>query len=227
VLITLPGRSVSKISIPFLAEAWKKDDLATIDYLYSRSSIGQYTVGLLIFIGLMVNMDNIFRLLPDAYSGSGAVIILIGLGYLVSVSAGVNSVLLSTSSLYRFQTWLMLVLIGLFVITNVIFIPLLGITGAALAAMVSNIIYSLLGVLLTGRRFGLWPYSMTHLKITLLGLTAMIAGYLIPQLSLVPDILLRSLLVTLIFAAGVWYWKLSDDFTGMADRVTEWFRKRL
>jgi O-antigen/teichoic acid export membrane protein len=227
VLIALPGRSVSKISIPFLAEAWKKDDLATIDYLYSRSSTGQYTIGLLIFIGLMVNMDNIFRLLPEAYSGSAAVIILIGLGYLVSVSAGVNSVILATSSLYRFQTWLMLVLIALFVVTSVIFIPLFGITGAALASMVSNIIYSLLGILLTGRRFGLWPYSMTHLKITLLGLAAMIAGFLIPQFSLVPDILLRSLLVALIFTAGVWYWKLSDDFTGMAEKAMEWFRKRL
>jgi len=155
------------------------------------------------------------------------VIILIGLGYLVSVSAGVNSVILATSSLYRFQTWLMLVLIALFVVTSVIFIPLFGITGAALASMVSNIIYSLLGILLTGRRFGLWPYSMTHLKITLLGLAAMIAGFLIPQFSLVPDILLRSLLVALIFTAGVWYWKLSDDFTGMAEKAMEWFRKRL
>jgi O-antigen/teichoic acid export membrane protein len=226
VLITLPGRSVSKISIPFLAEAWKKDDLETIDDLYVRSSISQYAVGLLIFIGLMVNIGNIFRLLPEAYSGSAAVIIFISFGNLVSGSAGVNGVVLSTSSLYRYQTWLMFILIALFVVTSMIFIPLYGITGAALAAMISNITYSMLGVVLTGRRFGLWPYRTVHLKMTLVALAAMAAGYIMPQISLIPDILLRSLLVTLIFVAGVWFWKLSDDLNGVADTLMEWFRKR-
>ena len=75
VLITIPGRSVAKISIPFLAELWKKDDLRTIDDLYLRSSINQYAIGLMMFIGLMVNIDNIFRLLPDEYGTSAAVIL--------------------------------------------------------------------------------------------------------------------------------------------------------
>jgi O-antigen/teichoic acid export membrane protein len=226
VLILLPGRSVSKISIPFLAEAWKKNDQHTIRDMYVRSSISQYAVGLLMFSGLLVNLDNIFRLLPEAYSGSAAVIILISFGNLVSGSAGVNGVVLATSSLYRFQTWLMFILIALFVVTSVIFIPLWGITGAALASMTSNIVYSMLGVLLTGRRFGIWPYSTQHLKITLVGVAAMTAGYLIPQISLIPDILIRSLLVTVIFVAGVWYWRLSDDLTGIADSMVERFRKR-
>ncbi len=226
VLILLPGRSVSKISIPFLAEAWKKNDQHTIRDMYVRSSISQYAVGLLIFAGLLVNLGNIFRLLPEEYTGSAAVIILISFGNLVSGSAGVNGVVLATSSLYRFQTWLMFILIALFVVTSVIFIPLWGITGAALASMTSNIIYSMLGVVLAGRRFGIWPYSTQHLKITLLGIVAMTAGYLIPQISLVPDILLRSLLVTVIFVAGVWYWRLSDDLTGVADTMVERFRKK-
>ncbi len=149
VLIMIPGRSISKISIPFLAESWKKDDLRTIDDLYVRSSINQYAIGLLIFIGLVVNIDNIFRLLPAEYGTSAAVIILISIGNVVSVSTGINSVVLSTSALYRYQTWLMFLLIALFVGTSMIFIPLFGITGAALAAMISNIIYNLLGVVVS------------------------------------------------------------------------------
>ena len=226
VLITLPGRSVSKISIPFLAESWKNNDLEKIDDMYIRSSVSQYAVGLLIFIGLLVNIDNIFRLLPDDYSKSAAVIILISLGNLVSGSSGINGVILSTSSLYRYQTWLMLILIGLFVGTSMIFIPLFGITGAALAAMISNIIYSMLGVVLTGKRFGLWPYGIVHLKMTLVGAAALAAGYLMPQISLVPDIIVRSFLVTSIFTAGVWFWKLSDDLNGVAESLLERFRRR-
>jgi len=84
----------------------------------------------------------------------------------------------------------------------------------------------MLGVVLTGRRFGLWPYRTAHLKMTLVGLAAMAAGYLMPQISLIPDILLRSLLVTLIYVAGVWFWKLSDDLNGVADSIMGRFRKK-
>ena len=227
VLITLPGRSVSKISIPFLAESWKKEDLGTIDDMYVRSSINQYAVGLLIFIGLLVNIDNIFRLLPDVYGNSAAVIILIGLGNLVSGSAGINGVILSTSSLYRYQTWLMFILIALFVGTSIIFIPLLGITGAALASLISNIIYSILGVGVVGMRFALWPYRMTHLKMTFVGIVALAAGYLLPQLSLYADVVLRSLIVTFIFTAGLLLWRLSDDMNVIAGSVIGWIRKHL
>ena len=227
VLILLPGRSVAKISIPFLAESWKKDDLETIDDMYSRSSINQYAMGLLIFIGLLVNIENIFRLLPDVYGSSAAVIILIGLGNLVSVSAGINGVILSTSALYRYQTWLMFILIALFVATSMIFIPLFGITGAALAAMVSNIIYNMLGVVVVGRRFGLWPYGMAHLKMTIVGLAAASAGFLIPQITLIPDIIIRSLLVTFIFIGGVYFWRLSDDMNGLFGSFMAKLKNRL
>ncbi len=226
VMITLPGRSVSKISTPFLAESWKSNDLETIRSLYVKSSISQYAVGLLIFVGLLVNLDNIFRLLPDAYSKSAAVIILIGIGNLVNGSIGVNNVLLSTSALYRYQTWLMLVFIALFVITNMILIPLLGIAGAALAAMISNIIYSLLGVLLAGRRFGLWPWSGVHLKMTFTGVAALAAGYLLPKLPLLPDIVVRSLLVTIIFGAIIWRWRLLDEFDLPGLQFLERFRRK-
>lgn len=227
VLILLPGRSVAKISIPFLAESWKKEDMSTIDDMYTRSSINQYAVGLLIFIGLLVNIGNIFRLLPDDYGSSAAVIILVGLGNLISVSAGIYGVVLSTSSLYRYQTWLMFILIALFVSTSMLFIPLMGITGAALASMISNIVYSMLGVLLVGKKFGLWPYSLAHLKMTFVGLVATAAGYIMPQISLYPDILFRSLLVTVIFIAGVYFWRLSDDMTGLFGSITSGIKKRL
>jgi len=227
VLIIMPGRSISKISIPFLAESWKRDDLGTIDDMYVRSSINQSVIGLLILIGLLVNIDNIFRLLPDIYGKSAAVIILIGIGNLVNGSAGINGVVLSTSSLYRYQAWLMFILIVLFVGTSVIFIPLFGITGAALASMVSNIIYTMLGVFVVGRRFGLWPYSIIHLKVLIVGLAALLAGYILPQMSLYTDILLRSLLVTVVFTAGVYFWRLSDDMNGMLGSLVDRIKKRL
>lgn len=224
VLILIPGRSIAKISTPFLAESWKSGDIATIDDIYIRSSINQYAVGLLIFVGLLVNMSNIFRLLPDAYSSTSSVIILIGLGNLITVSSGISSVVLSTSELYRYQTWLMFILIGLFVISSLVCIPLFGITGAAVATSVSGIIYSTLGVIVVGRYFKLWPYRVAHLKMTVIGIVAAAAGYLIPEISLIPDIILRSAAVTLIFTGGVYFLRLSPDLNSLAESMSETLR---
>ena len=224
VMIALPGRSVAKISIPFLAESWKNDDLDTIYDLYKRSSINQYAIGLLIFTGLVVNLDNIFRLLPEAYGNSGGVIIMVGLGYLISIIAGINGIILSTSTLYRYQTWLMFILVALFVGTSMIFIPLYGINGAALATMISNIIYNMLGVVVAGKRFGIWPFSKRHLQMTLMAAAAALAGFILPQMSLVADILLRSLLVTVVYTAGLYTWRLSDDVNTLIDLVIRRFR---
>ena len=227
VLISLPGRSVAKISIPFLADSWKKDDLKTIDDMYMRSSINQYAIGMLIFIGLLVNLKNIFLLLPEAYSNSGAVIILVGIGYLISVIAGINGIILSTSILYRYQTWLMFLLVAMFVGTSILFVPRLGITGAALAVMISNIVYNMAGVVVAGKKFGIWPFSIRHLKITLVGLVTVVAGYLLPQMSLYADIVIRSLLVTVLFTAGLYFWKLSDELNNLVGSVIDRFKKGL
>jgi O-antigen/teichoic acid export membrane protein len=225
VLIMIPGRSVAKISIPFLAELWKSKDLKTVDSIYSRSSINQYAIGLLIFLGLLVNMGNIFRILPSEYGSSAAVIVFIGLGNLVSVSTGINSVVLGTSALYRYQTWLMFILIGIFVVSSLLLIPVMGITGAAVASMISNAIYNLLCVFVVGREFSLWPYRIAHIRMTLVAVLATAAGFLMPELSLLPDIIIRSALVTLIFTSGLYMWKLSDDMNTMIDAVISYIRK--
>ncbi|MCU0366495.1 MAG: hypothetical protein MUC30_04675 [Bacteroidales bacterium] len=216
---------MAKISIPFLAELWKKEDLKTVDDIYLRSSINQYAAGLLIFIGLMVNLGNIFRILPEEYGSSYAVIVLIGLGNLVNVSAGINGVVLSTSALYRYQTWLMFILIGLFVIASLIFIPLMGITGAAVASLISNAIYNLLCVGVVGWKYSLWPYRMNHLRMTLVAAVAFVAGTLVPEMPLLPDLMLRSALVTFIFTAGLYLLKLSDDMNKMVDVILDVIRK--
>ena len=225
VLIMIPGKSIAKISVPFLAESWKKKDLETIEDIYTRSSVNQYAIGLLIFLGILVNLQNIFRILPDEYGASIWVVVFLGIGNLVNVSSGISGTILGTSTLYRYQTWLMFLLIGSFIVTSIILIPLLGITGAALASMVSNIIFNTLGVLIVGKKFTLWPYKKTHLRMTLIAVIVFLPGYFLPQMSLVPDIFIRSILVTILFIAGLYFWVLSEDMNRLVDSFISSLKK--
>jgi O-antigen/teichoic acid export membrane protein len=217
VLIMLPSKSISKIAVPFLAESWKKDDLKTIEDIYVRSSINQFAIGLLIFIGIIVNLGNVFRILPAEYTASTGVIIFLSLGNLVNVSSGISGTIIGTSTLYRYQTWLMFILIVSFIISSIIFIPLFGISGAAFAGMLSNIIFNTLGVIIIGRKYKLWPYNLLHLKMILVALVVMAAGYFIPQMSKYIDIIVRSGIVTILFVAGLYFWKLSGDMNRIID----------
>jgi O-antigen/teichoic acid export membrane protein len=226
VLILIPSRSVAKISVPFIAESWKNNDIRTIDDLYYRSSINQYAIGLLIFIGLIVNIDNIHRLLPEDYGRSAVVIIFVGIGNLASVSTGINGVILNTSALYRYQTWLMFALIGLFTVMSILFIPIFSIAGIALASMASNIIFNALCIMVVGKKFGIWPYRLSHIYITIIGVVAATAGYILPQFSLYPDIIFRSLIVTILFFGGLYLWGPSDDLNNAIDTFIKRFRNR-
>jgi len=225
VLIMIPGKSIAKISVPFLAESWKNDDLEAIGDIYTRSSVNQYAIGLLIFLGIIVNLQNIFRILPDEYGTGIWVIVLLGIGNLVNVSSGISGTILGTSTLYRYQTWLMFLLIGTFIISSIILIPHFGITGAALASMVSNILFNTLGVFIVGKKFTLWPYRLTHLRMTLIAGIAFLPGFFLPQMALVPDIFIRSTLVTVLFIAGLYFWVLSEDMNRLVDSFISLLRK--
>ncbi|MDY0349527.1 MAG: oligosaccharide flippase family protein, partial [Tenuifilaceae bacterium] len=59
-LIVIPSRALRKISGTVLADAWRDDDRNTINRVYSKSSINQLIIGVLIFVGLWANINNVF-----------------------------------------------------------------------------------------------------------------------------------------------------------------------
>jgi hypothetical protein len=109
---------------------------------------------------------------------SAAVIVLISFGNLVSGSAGVNGVVLATSSLIQVSDLADVHPDSPVRCHKPHFHTAVGDHRGCACFNDSNIIYSMLGVVLAGRRFGIWPYSTQHLKITLVGIAALTAGYL-------------------------------------------------
>ncbi len=222
-LILIPARSLGKIAIPVMSEAWKDNNLKQIDEIYYKSSINQLIIGLLIFIGVTANIDNIFRILPPEYSKGGATIIIFGLANLISASAGVSKIILSTSSHYKYMTYLMLILILMVIISNVIFIPIFGITGAAIASLFSMLVYTGLNVLLLWKFYRLWPFRMQHLFMVFLSVFVYLLVSIIPEMNIIIDILVRSVIIVIAFTFVIVNFKISDDAFAFIMRVKEIF----
>jgi O-antigen/teichoic acid export membrane protein len=216
-LVLLPSRALTKISVTLLAQAWKDEDTGQIESIYRKSCLNQYIVGGLLFILLVGNLGNIFQILPPEYSDGKWTIIFIGLANVLNMLSGVSMHVIGTSAHYRYQNYWMIMFIVLVVVTNLIFIPLMGITGAALASLVSTTFFTLVKFWFLKWKFGLQPYNTSYLWITLITTGALAVSFLIPTMAFWPDLIIRSGAITLVFSAAIYLTRVSAEVNSMAD----------
>ena len=224
VLVRIPSRAVMKIASPIMADAWKNNDLPTIKNIYQTTSLNLYLVGLLLFVGIWANIDNIFQLLPPSYEAGKYVILFIGFANLIEMTSGVNTSLISTSNYYRVLSYFMFVLLGLVIITNFIFIPIWGISGAAFASLLSLAIYNVLRFLFLYLKLKLHPFNIRFLWTTLLGIFVFLINLWIPVIdNYLLDIAIRSISIAVVYLVAAYAFRLSDELNNFVDTARKTF----
>jgi O-antigen/teichoic acid export membrane protein len=176
-IITLPARPLSKIATTILAESWKKNDTDTIRTIYTKSSLNQLIFAGLIFLLVWLNVDIVFMLIPQEYEAGKWVIFFISLSGVILMGTGLNGFIITSSRYYRYQALFVLILLVVVVITNIVFIPMWGITGAAIAALVSNVIFNLTRVIFLYVKFKMQPFNYKFLVVIGLLLVSLLAGH--------------------------------------------------
>ncbi len=215
-LIVMPARALSRITSNVLAQAIKDKNMERVNSIYKKSSINQFLIGALVFIGIWGNIDNVFIILTEEFRGGEYVIFYIGLSNLMNAILGANAQILQLSRHYRYTAYLLVVFAVLVVATNFIFIPSFGIIGAAMASFISVLIYSLIRIYLVYNKFKLQPFSIKHVYIVLIALVSYSAVYFIPAFdNFIVDIIIRSSIISLVFAGIAIVVNVSDDFNAM------------
>lgn len=214
VVVELPRRILSQISTPLLSQAFEQQNMGLAQRIYKKTSINLFIIGALLYIGIICNLHSLFVLMPqgEAFRTGAWVVVIIGLGKLIDGAAGVNGEILSMSQHYRINLYLILLMAVLNIVLNWLLIPLYGIEGAALASCLSLIIFNLLKYLYIRIKLQLEPFSSKTLLMLAITGAALAGGWFMPQLpNPFLDILIRSLLITLIFMAGVLGLKVSEE----------------
>lgn len=192
-IIIIPSRSLLRIAMGVVSEAFKNDDLDGIHSLYKKSCNSQLAIGLLLFIGIWSNIDNIMALLPAEYAGGRNVILFISAGYLIDMGTGINYIILITSKYYRFDGYFMIVILFLTVLSNLLLIPIYGIMGSAIATAITIATYNILRWLFLYFKFKMQPYDINTIKIIVIAIIAFLPGFFIPRIDyLIIDIAVRS-----------------------------------
>jgi O-antigen/teichoic acid export membrane protein len=219
-LILVPMRTMGKISSVVIADAWRNNDNVAIENIYKKSSLSLSVLGLLLFIGIWGNIDNVFHLIGDKYLSGRYVIFFIGLANLTDVLMGMSSHILVNSKYYRWQTYLLIIFAGLVVLSNILLIPVYGIIGAALASFISKFVFNGLKFLFVYKRLGLQPFIFRHVILLAISVGAWYVSTLVPPLpNYILDIIVRSAIITILFGLPVYYLNISEDINRKIDDI--------
>lgn len=229
-VIEVPSKAVNTISGPIIAQAWQNQDMEEIQAVYKKSSITLGTGGLFIFILIWASVDDIFLLTPraDLLSSGKYVILFLGIGKILDMLTGVNSLVIGLSAYFRFNLIAVLLLALLNIMLNYTLIEKLhlGINGAALATMCSLALYNIAKLLFIWIKFKLHPFSMATLKVFVIALFAYLPTLILPATPFVLlNIAIKSSLAAGIFVPLVYFWNISSDISGLIETVLNKIRK--
>lgn len=220
VVVSLPARSIIKIANIITSQAWKDNDLKLIKDLYHKSCLTLFIIGLLLFIGLWANIDNIFHIIGLQYSAGKWVIFFIGLSSLIDMITGANGAIIGTSKYYKVQTVFLVILVILLVITNLLLIPRFGITGAAIGSAISLSVLNLLRYLFLLYKYQLQPFNIQFVYVALIGAGSYLISMLLPSLSnYIVDIFVRSTILVILFCTPIYILRISSDINAKADEI--------
>lgn len=214
--IMVPARSIISISSPLLADAWKAKNLALIKTIYVKSSINQLIIGGLFFLCIWVNIDHLMLLFPDKFSDGKYIVLFIGVSRLITLASGVNSAIVINSSYYKFDLLLNIPFLIFIIVSNHFLIPYYGINGAALATLISTLLFNGAKILFVRNRLKMHPFSMkTVYVILLLFLVYLIIDNIQLPINIYVSILVKTLLSLVLFIPLMYKMLLSVEINKM------------
>jgi O-antigen/teichoic acid export membrane protein len=227
ILVAIPYRAIHKVSSGVISNSFKENNMENIKMVYYKSSLNQTIMGIFILCGIWLNIHNVYKIIPSSYETGKYVILFVGIGNLFTMIGGVNTAVISFSPYYRWNTIFVALLLTLVVVTNIIFIPIWNITGAAFAIAVSLFLYNLMMYILLFVKYKFQPINYRHFLIMIVAAGSFIAAYIIPVIkgSFILDILVRSTIFALLFGMIVYFTKLSTDINNMTAEVLKRFKK--
>ncbi len=221
-VIIVPSRSMHQITYPLTAELLNSGNIFELERLYKKTSLTLFIASGILFLLIVLNLDDLFQLLPEPYREGFAVVFLIGLAKVFdSLLGNINSIL------YNSKYYKTILLLGVFlalttILLNLWLIPLLGIEGAALASFIAIFLFNCIKMAVVKVKFGLLPFAKGTFKILA---TLVLMGFLFWQLRFpfhpIFNIVLKSSIMVLMYLGILYRFDISEDVTGLIAKVLE------
>jgi O-antigen/teichoic acid export membrane protein len=225
-VVEVPRKSLSLISIPLVAIASQENDLPKINELYKKNSLIQLAAGMLIFLLIWINVDDLLSLIPqsDIYSEGKYVILFIGLSKLFEMITSINGEIIQFSKYYRYNIAFVIVLSVFTTAANFILIPIFSINGAAFALLLNIVLVNILKTYVVWNKMSVHPFSIKMLHIIFFGLLICLLFGFVDYKSesivlILLTIALKSAFVVLCYLFVLKKFKVSEDITNTLNTI--------
>jgi len=224
--------AVNKAAQPLIADSFANNDLSNISTIYKKSCTTALIVGCWIFLGIYLNIDNLFLFLKPEYSAGKMVVIIICLGKLFDLATGLNGTILALSKHYIYDTYIMVGLIFITVALNYFLIPIYGMNGAAFALAIATVYYNLARYLVVLIKLSMQPFTFDLVKVIVVALISWLIIRFLPELGgnkflSIVDMAYRSVALTLLYGIIIYWSNISPELNGAMKnlwlKVTKFF----
>lgn len=226
-LISIPVASLAAIAMPMVADYFSRNEFDRVQALYQKSSAVLLVIGVYIFVGINLCIDDLFRMTAkyEILQTGLLVVFWLGVGKLVECLGGVSRGIIEVSGAYRWNLLFMILTMGVNVGVSAWLIPLYHFAGIAMASTLALSFYTVLRMGILYRLYGLNPISWRMLGAVVVGGVVYALVWALPM-GFAPywNILFKGGLLTLLYIPLVLWLELSEDLNDMVFKF--WRRLR-
>ena len=215
-VIAVPSRSMQQILQPLTAKFLNDKNYDALDDLYKRSTLTLYVIGGLIFLLILLNINQLYETIPETFRGGLVVVFLISMAKLYDNLMACNNTILFNSDYYRMVLVFGVILTVLTVVLNMIFIPMYGINGSALATFIAISVYNTIKIYFVKKKYQMSPFTRETAKVSALIFLIFVVFYFweFPFHPIV-NIALKSALIVGLYVFAIFRLAISEDISGM------------
>lgn len=213
-VIEVPKKALTSVAMPLISQSFEKNDIKHIHTLYHKTALHQLIAGALLLIGVVINLDNIYSIMPrsDIYEAGRWVVILVGVGKLADMAFGPSSEIVVLSKYFWFNIVLIILLAGTSIVANNILIPRYGIDGAAMSVAFAITIFNIAKYIFIWYTLKIQPFTGATVVVLAISAATIGLNYILPKFdNIFVDIIFRSAVVTIFFAGAILLTRVSSD----------------
>lgn len=215
-VIGVPARSMHQIVSPLTASFLNNKDHDSLLTLYRKSSINLFVISGLIFLGIILNIRELYDIIPSQFGEALPVVLLVSCAKLFDNLLGNNNAILFNSDHYRIVLLLGAILAVITVALNIMLIPAYGIEGAALATFISVIVYNSSKLIFVYRAFDMHPFTRNTVKaLVLIAVFGLLFYFWDFGFHPIVNIILKSVIIVVWYTLLAYRFNLSEDINAI------------